>query len=195
MWKKNWGEGAHKHPFRQPGAHSEATPPKPSPRAQEGGKGADAAPWWMSLSLPNSEAKWCGVGQVPSPSSEVFCLFLFLAMPPSLWDVRSPTGYLWQWKHGVLTTELPGNSPGVSFSDQTFTTVWGWEWKNHPSRVFFGEVRWDVNEHFLSRKFDFSDISYAFPEGLIAGAGKAEAGGGWRMEKVVKRQLKQVVAS
>ena len=61
--------------------------------------------------------------------------------------------------------------------------------------MVFVEVRSDVNEHFLSRKFDFSDISYAFPEGLIAGAGKAEAGGGWRMEKVVKRQLKQVVAS
>lgn len=57
------------------------------------------------------------------------------------------------------------------------------------------EVRSDVNEHFLSRKSDFSDISYAFPEGLRAGAGKAEAGGRRRAEKVVKRQLQQVVVS
>ena len=57
------------------------------------------------------------------------------------------------------------------------------------------EVRSDVNEHFLSRKSDFSDISYAFTEGLIAGAGKAEAGGGWRAEKVVKRQVQQVLVS
>ena len=57
------------------------------------------------------------------------------------------------------------------------------------------EVRSDVNEHFLSRKSDFSDISYAFPEGIVAGAGKAEAGGRWRSEKVVKRQLQQVVVS
>ena len=55
------------------------------------------------------------------------------------------------------------------------------------------EVRSDVNEHFLSRKSDFSDISYAFTEGLIAGAGKAEAGGGCRAEKVVKRQVQHVV--
>ena len=61
--------------------------------------------------------------------------------------------------------------------------------------MVFVEVRSDVNEHFLSRKSDFSDISYAFPEDLIAGAGKAEAGGGWRAEKVVKRQLQQVVVS
>ena len=47
----------------------------------------------------------------------------------------------------------------------------------------------------MSRKSDFSDISYAFPEGLIAGAGKAEAGGRRRAEKVVKRQLQQVVVS
>ena len=57
------------------------------------------------------------------------------------------------------------------------------------------EVRSDVNEHFLSRKFDFSDISYVFTQGLIAGAGKAEVGGGWRLEKVVKRQLQQFVVS
>ena len=57
------------------------------------------------------------------------------------------------------------------------------------------EVRSDVNEHFLSRKSDFSDISYAFTQGLIAGAGKAEAGGHGRAEKVVKRQLQQVVVS
>ena len=106
--------------------------------------------------------------------------------------------------------------------------------------MVFVEVRSDVNEHFLSRKFDFSDISYAFAaakslqscptlcdpidsslpgsavpgvlqartlewvaiyfsndftEGLIAGAGKAEVGGGWRLEKVVKRQVQQVVMS
>ena len=61
--------------------------------------------------------------------------------------------------------------------------------------MVFVEVRSDVNEHFLSRKFDFSDISYAFPEGLIVGAGKAEAGGHGRAEKVVKRQLQQVVVS
>ena len=30
---------------------------------------------------------------------------------------------------------------------------------------------------------------------LIAGAGKAEAGGGWRAEKVVKRQVQQVLVS
>ena len=28
--------------------------------------------------------------------------------------------------------------------------------------MVFVEVRSDVNEHFLNRKFDFSDISYAF---------------------------------
>ena len=61
--------------------------------------------------------------------------------------------------------------------------------------MVFVEVRSDVNEHFLSRKSDFSDISYAFTEGLIAGAGKAEVGGGWRLEKVGKRQLQQVVVS
>ena len=55
------------------------------------------------------------------------------------------------------------------------------------------EITSDVNDHFLSRKSDFSDISYAFTEGLIAGAGKAEAGGGWRVEKAVKRQVQQVV--
>ena len=57
------------------------------------------------------------------------------------------------------------------------------------------EVRSDISEHFLSRKSDFSYISYAFTEGLIAGAGKAEAGGGWRAEKAVKRQVQQVVVS
>ena len=61
--------------------------------------------------------------------------------------------------------------------------------------MVFVEVRSDVNEHFLSRKFDFSDISYVFTQGLIAGAGKAEAGGGWRAEKVIKKQLQQVVVS
>ena len=61
--------------------------------------------------------------------------------------------------------------------------------------MVFVEVRSDVNEHFLSRKSDFSDVSYAFTEGLIAGAGKAEAGGGWRVERVMKRQLQQVVVS
>ena len=61
--------------------------------------------------------------------------------------------------------------------------------------MVFVEVRSNVNEHFLSRKSDFRDVSYAFTEGLIAGAGKAEAGGGWRVEKVMKRQLQQVVMS
>ena len=57
------------------------------------------------------------------------------------------------------------------------------------------EVSSDVNEHFLSRKSDFSHISYAFTEGLVAGAGKTKVGGGWRAEKVVKRQLQQVLVS
>ena len=57
------------------------------------------------------------------------------------------------------------------------------------------EVRSDVNEHFLSRKSDFSDISYPFTEGLIAGAEKAKVGGSWRVEKAVKRQVQQVVVS
>ena len=61
--------------------------------------------------------------------------------------------------------------------------------------MVFVEVRSNVNEHFLSRKSDFRDVSYAFTEGLIGGAGKAEAGGGWRVEKVMKRQLQQVVMS
>ena len=43
-------------------------------------------------------------GQVPFPPSEVFCLFLFLAMPPSLWDVRSPTGY-WALPFGSESME------------------------------------------------------------------------------------------
>ena len=38
-------------------------------------------------------------------------------------------------------------------------------------------------------------FSNDFTEGLIAGAGKAEVGGGWRLEKVVKRQLQQFVVS
>ena len=41
--------------------------------------------------------------------------FFFLTMLCSSWDLRSPsrdwTCYPWQWKHQVLTTELPGNSP------------------------------------------------------------------------------------
>ena len=70
---------------------------------------------------------------------------------------------------------------GVSKSDTTERLNWYWYWS-------------DVTEHFLSRKSVFSDISYAFTEGLIACAGKAEVGGGW-MVKSVKRQVQQVVVS
>ena len=43
----------------------------------QGRKGADAAPWWMSLSLPKSEAKWCEVEQVPFPPSGFFLFVSF----------------------------------------------------------------------------------------------------------------------
>ena len=50
------------------------------------------------------------------------------------------------------------------------------------------EVRSGVNEHYLSRKSNFSHISHAFTEGLKADARIAEAGGGGRAEKFMKRQ-------
>ena len=42
------------------------------------------------------------------------CSFFFLAVPPDLWDLSSPTRdgtrAALQWKRGVLTTGLPRNS-------------------------------------------------------------------------------------
>ena len=51
---------------------------------------------------------------------------------------------------------------------------------------------------FRARVLEWGAIAFSvlgFYEGLIAGAGKAEARGDWRVEKVVKRQLQQVVMS
>ena len=48
------------------------------PEPSQGGKGADAAPWWMSLSLPKSEVKSRSeVGQVPFLPSGVFLFVSF----------------------------------------------------------------------------------------------------------------------
>ena len=45
----------------------------------------------------------------------LFYFIIFLAMPHGMWDLKFPNQKVnlcpLQWKHGVLTTRLPGKSP------------------------------------------------------------------------------------
>ena len=124
----------------------------------------------MSLSLPQAEEKGRGqVGPVLFLPSAFFVCFFFWPCHPVCGILKPLPGIeplplavkAWSPNNGTAR-EFPWSLPFRQYLHYSLNVQR--EWKSHPFQVVFVEVRSDVNEHFLSRKPDFSDISYAFTE-------------------------------